>query len=76
LTASLDGYHPIYGISANRDAWWDLEPGRAIGYFPRDDAAELEPPEMGPDDAMEGARVGGPYASATYGRRPFGGEGP
>ncbi|HYO32269.1 MAG TPA: NAD(P)-dependent oxidoreductase [Nocardioidaceae bacterium] len=76
LTAELDGYYPIYGISANRDAWWDLEPGRAIGYVPRDDAAELEPPEPGPDDAMEGARVGGPYASAALDRRPFEGERP
>ncbi|MEJ7690034.1 MAG: hypothetical protein WKF76_06160 [Nocardioidaceae bacterium] len=34
LTAELEGYTPIYGISANSDGWWDLEPGRALGYHP------------------------------------------
>ena len=28
----------LYGISANTRAWWDLEPGRALGYEPQDDA--------------------------------------
>jgi len=76
LTADLDGYYPVYGISANRDAWWDLEPGRAIGYVPHDDAAAFDAPDPGPDDAIEGARVGGPYATAAYDRHPFEGVGP
>jgi uronate dehydrogenase len=31
----------LIAVSANRDSWFDLEPGRAIGYFPIDDASEL-----------------------------------
>ncbi len=31
-------YAVVYGISANTRGWWDLAPGRALGYFPIDDA--------------------------------------
>ncbi len=48
LTADINGYVAIYGISANRDAWWDLEPGRAIGFEPRDDAADVRRLTRGP----------------------------
>ncbi len=72
LTAEAEGFTPIYGVSANSDGWWDLEPGRALGYHPRDDAAEhavgVDPR---PEDEAEGARVGGPFATAGYDRRPF-----
>ena len=72
LSAQFDGLRVIYGISANRDAWWDLEPGRAIGYHPRDDASahEKEIPSL-PDDESDAARVGGLYATGEYDRRPF-----
>ena len=32
------GYEIVYGISANKTAWWDLEPARRLGYEPRDDS--------------------------------------
>lgn len=32
------GYACVYGISRNTRGWWDLEPGRAIGFEPQDDA--------------------------------------
>src|SRR5918997_2796255 len=38
LTAPAPGFAVIYGISANTRAWWDLEPGRELGYEPQDDA--------------------------------------
>ncbi|MDP9443895.1 MAG: NAD(P)-dependent oxidoreductase, partial [Actinomycetota bacterium] len=40
LTAPDPGFQVIYGISANTRAWWDLAPGRALGYHPLDDAEE------------------------------------
>jgi uronate dehydrogenase len=72
ISADFDGVRPIYGISANRDAWWDLEPGRAIGYEPVDDASAYEDdlPER-PEDASEVAYVGGPYAVQQFTQRPF-----
>ncbi len=72
LAATFDGVRVVYGISANRDAWWDLEPGRALGYLPADDAADFEDglPRRTQDDA-EAARVGGPYATGLFDRRPF-----
>ncbi|WP_299050948.1 NAD(P)-dependent oxidoreductase [uncultured Nocardioides sp.] len=61
LVAPAPGYAVLHGISANTRAWWDLEPGRRLGYEPADDAedyaADVERREA--DDA-EGAVVGGP----------------
>ncbi len=36
LTA--DGYHLVWGVSANTRRWWPATGGAAIGYHPRDDA--------------------------------------
>ncbi len=77
LTADVAGFNIVYGISANTDAWWDLEPGRALGYHPADDAglaAESLPERE--EDAVESERVGGPFATEQYDRRPFGDEHP
>jgi uronate dehydrogenase len=56
LTAPDLRYEVIYGVSANRRAWWAAAPGRRIGYEPRDDAeafaAELEGV---PDEPQGGA---------------------
>lgn len=63
LTAPAPGFAIIYGISANRRAWWDLEPGRRLGYEPRDDAEHFAgsvPARSA--DAAEGAVLGGPFA--------------
>lgn len=38
LTSPDLGFAIVYGASANRRGWWDLEPGRRLGYEPRDDA--------------------------------------
>ena len=35
LTVPAPGFAVLYGISANTRAWWDLAPGRALGYDPR-----------------------------------------
>ena len=69
LTAPTPGFAVIYGISANTRAWWDLAPGRALGYEPRDDAEEFEAHvEPAATDEADAAHVGGPFASETYHR--------
>ena len=69
LTATAPGFAVLYGISANTRAWWDLEPGRALGYEPQDDAESfLSSIPAGPADEAEAAHVGGPYATAEFER--------
>lgn len=57
LTSPELGFAIVYGVSANRRGWWDLEPGRRLGYEPVDDAedfaGEVEPTPVG-------ERQGGP----------------
>jgi len=67
LTTPAPGYAVLYGISANTRAWWDLQPGRALGYEPLDDAEEFADsvPE-GPADEAEGAHVGGPFVTGEF----------
>jgi uronate dehydrogenase len=38
LTSPDLGFAIVYGVSNNRRGWWDLEPGRRLGYQPQDDA--------------------------------------
>ncbi len=63
LAAPDFGMAVVWGVSANTRGWWDLAPGRALGYDPVDDAESFasEVPE-GRDDDAEGARVGGDFA--------------
>ena len=76
LTAPELHYAVVYGISANTRGWWDLEPGRVLGYEPQDDAeqyaAEIlaSTPEPAADD-VEHAFLGGAFAGPAYdlGRR-------
>jgi uronate dehydrogenase len=73
LTTPDPGFSVIYGISANTRGWWDLEPGRALGYAPEDDAerfagAVLRGPQDPERDRAEGAHVGGPFATDTFHR--------
>ena len=67
LTAPAPGYAVVYGISANTRAWWDLEPGRRLGYEPQDDAetyaGEVQPAE---GDEEAAAHVGGPFAARSF----------
>lgn len=69
LNTPAPGFAVLYGISANTRAWWDLDPGRALGYHPRDDAEEFAgsvPP--GDSDEAEADYVCGPYALEQFHR--------
>ena len=68
LTATAPGFAVLYGISANTRAWWDLAPGRALGYEPQDDAESFAArvPAAPADDAAEGAHVGGAYVTEAF----------
>ena len=61
----LQNYAVVWGISNNTRGWWDLGPGRDIGYHPRDDAEDFAPEiEAEPEseqDGLDARRVGGPY---------------
>ncbi len=73
LTTPAPGYAVLYGISANTRAWWDLEPGRRLGYEPQDDAeAWADRVEPGPDDEAEAEFVGGPFALSRFHRPALG----
>jgi uronate dehydrogenase len=73
LIAPSPGFAVLYGISANTRAWWDLEPGRRLGYEPLDDAEQYADriPER-PEDEAEAAFVGGPFATAEFHRPALG----
>ncbi|GAB3028574.1 NAD-dependent dehydratase [Nocardioides flavus (ex Wang et al. 2016)] len=69
LTAPAPGFAVLHGISANTRGWWDLEPGRRLGYEPQDDAeAYADRIEPRPEDEAEAEFVGGPYATAQFHR--------
>jgi uronate dehydrogenase len=67
LTTPAPGYAVVYGISANSRAWWDLEPGRALGYHPEDDAEAYaaDVPDR-PEDEVEAGHVGGPFVTEKF----------
>ena len=75
LTAPSPGYAVLYGISANARAWWDLAPGRDLGYDPQDDAehfaADVEAVPETERDRAEAAHVGGPLVTSENERPPF-----
>ena len=75
LTAPSPGFAVVYGVSANTRGWWDLEPGRSLGYHPEDDAeqyaAEIESAPETETDRAEGAHVGGPFATGELDRAAF-----
>jgi uronate dehydrogenase len=65
LAAPELGYAVVYGTSANTRGWWDLRPGRALGYEPVDDAeayaadvlaASGEPDPADPEHAYLGGK--------------------
>ncbi len=67
LTAPDPGFAVLYGVSANTRGWWDLAPGRALGYHPEDDAERFaDQVAEGPDDAVEAAHVGGPFVTEQF----------
>ncbi|MEW9532247.1 NAD-dependent epimerase/dehydratase family protein [Microbispora sp. NPDC049125] len=66
---AAEGYHVVWGVSANTRRWWSLEEGRAIGFEPQDDsevfAAELiaqygEPDPGTPPHSLLGGSFCGP----------------
>jgi uronate dehydrogenase len=67
LSATSPGFAVLYGISANTRAWWDLAPGRELGYEPQDDAEEYAA-RIGvrPADESDAAHVGGPFATEEF----------
>jgi len=74
LTAASPGFAVLYGISANTRGWWDLEPGRALGYEPQDDAEQYADDVAGDShDADDDRFVGGPFAGPAYHRPAFDG---
>jgi uronate dehydrogenase len=62
LTAPVDGYLCVYGVSANTRAWWDLPP--SLGYVPEDDA-EVYADDVAPDDGIP--FQGGPTTAPGHG---------
>jgi uronate dehydrogenase len=81
LTAPDLGFAIVYGVSANTRGWWDLAPGRTLGYEPVDDAeryaAEVlaEHGEPAPD-ARALAFLGGEYTDPRYGADRLGRDEP
>ncbi|MET0837345.1 MAG: NAD(P)-dependent oxidoreductase [Marmoricola sp.] len=75
LTAADPGFAVLYGASANTRGWWDLEPGRTLGYHPEDDAehyaAAIEAEPETETDRAEAAHVGGPFATGAEERPAF-----
>lgn len=69
LTCPAPGYAVLYGISANTRAWWDLDPGRRLGYHPRDDSESFaDTVSERAADAAEAAYVGGGFVDASFHR--------
>jgi uronate dehydrogenase len=69
LTTPAPGFAVMYGISDNSRGWWDLAPGRALGYDPLDDAeAWADRVEPGPRDLLDNAHVGGHYLDESMER--------
>ncbi|MBD8605235.1 NAD(P)-dependent oxidoreductase [Aeromicrobium sp. CFBP 8757] len=72
ITHPDPGYTVVNGISANTRGWWDLEPGRAIGFDPQDDAERHADSIVArPEDDVEDAFVGGPHVTSAYVRSAF-----
>jgi len=70
LTAPDPGFAVLYGVSANTRGWWDLRPGRALGYDPQDDAEDFagQITADAAKDADDATHVGGPYATDAFNR--------
>jgi uronate dehydrogenase len=72
LTSASPGFAVLYGVSANTRGWWDLEPGRALGYEPQDDAEEYAVDIVtSAEDDHDDRYVGGPFAGQAFHRAAF-----
>jgi uronate dehydrogenase len=67
VTVTGIGYLVVFGLSRNRDSWWD-NPGQSVlGYEPVDDAEEAAEPAL----RRESARSSGMLQGGTYTARDF-----
>jgi uronate dehydrogenase len=72
ITTPAPGYVVVHGVSSNTRGWWDLEPGRSIGFDPQDDAEEHAGVVVDrPEDDVEDAFVGGPHVTPSFVRSAF-----
>ncbi|MCW2502548.1 MAG: NAD-dependent epimerase/dehydratase [Actinomycetia bacterium] len=68
LTTPDPGFAVVWGISANTRAWFDLGPGRALGFDPQDDAEKYAPDLIARDGdpdltVLPHSHVGGDFCS-------------
>ena len=69
LVAPSPGFAVLYGISANTRGWWDLGPGRALGFEPQDDAEQYAAGVHDTaEDEDEDRFVGGSFTSPAFHR--------
>lgn len=59
------GFALVWGVSANRDRWWSLDAGHALGYQPLDDASRRRSDPPAAADAAE--LVGGGFTDPSFG---------
>jgi uronate dehydrogenase len=68
-----EGFHVVWGVSANTRRWWSLEAGEAVGFHPRDDAevfaAEMGAPAQTDVQDPIHHRVGGAFCDLPLGER-------
>lgn len=63
-SCDVPGAHIVWGISRNTRRWFSLEPGRAMGYEPQDDAEDHADRLDDPDDSV-GDLIGGGSSDRT-----------
>ncbi len=72
ITLAPKGFHVWYGISANTRGWWDLEPGRELGFDPVDNSEEfIDQVRTRPTDDEEAGYAGGEFALPAAYRDAF-----
>ncbi len=65
IEAPVTGHAIVWGVSANKDSWWQGGDGARIGFQPRDDASRHAPlPD--PGDAVTRYFQGGIFAAQGY----------
>ena len=73
LTTPDPGFAVLYGVSANTRGWWDLGPGKALGYDPQDDAEDFADRVADRrEDEVEAGHVGGQFVTEAYYRPALG----
>jgi len=65
LSAPNPGFSVVFGISANTRGWWDMRPGRALGYHPVDDAEDYAE-QMGDEVDPYADLLGGEFTGPEY----------